>query len=145
VGKEWLDNESVKGTGSALYELSLAGLLLDPLSSDLPLLVEAKETGLSSTLDELIGLTDELVGEDPGGETHTRLNRWLKGLRRGIPETVSGPSIFLCHENSPLDLGNTNGGNGRLGETRDRDRGAGKPVGKQLFGIVFADSYGLLA
>jgi len=46
----------------------LAGALLDPLLCGIPVLVEEEKTALSTTLDELIGLCDELIGVHPLGK-----------------------------------------------------------------------------
>lgn len=73
---------------SSTYLDLLAGAVLDPLLALLPRLVEravysfvstrvlerdgaenAQEASLATALDELIGLDDELVGEDPVGKS----------------------------------------------------------------------------
>ena len=64
-----------------LYLLRLAGALLNPLLGLIPSLVESKETGLTTTLDELIRLCDELSGEDPARE----LSVGGDGIGLGIP------------------------------------------------------------
>ena len=69
--RERLDDESVEGSGRLLDGDRLTGSLLDPSASLLPALVQAKESGLSTSLDELVGLADELLGEDPLGEALT--------------------------------------------------------------------------
>lgn len=61
MGQERLDDERVQGTRDLFDLTRLAGKVLDPFTRDLVVLVEAEETGLSSSLDELIGLGDELV------------------------------------------------------------------------------------
>lgn len=61
MGQEWFEDEGVQGTGNLFHLTRLAGKVLDPFARDLVVLVEAKETGLSSSLDELIGLGDKLV------------------------------------------------------------------------------------
>jgi hypothetical protein len=60
VGAERLNDKGVESTGGRLDLLGLASLGFDPFSSLLPLFVQAEKSGLSSSLDELIGLTDEL-------------------------------------------------------------------------------------
>ena len=75
VRRERLDDEGVKGTSGGFDCHWLAGLGLDPSASLLPLLVEAKEARLSTSLDELIGLADELLGEDPFRESLTGADR----------------------------------------------------------------------
>ena len=66
---------------SRAHLLGLSCSLLDPLSGLLPVLVEREQPGLSATLDELIGLCDELGAEDPAGE----LGVGGDGVRRRIP------------------------------------------------------------
>ena len=66
----------------------LSSLLLDPLSRDLPVLVQAEESSLSSSLDELIGLSDELLSENPVGKTLSRLDGRNESVGCGIPEVV---------------------------------------------------------
>ena len=85
VGAEWLDDEGVEGTGGLLNCHGLAGALLDPSSGRLPCLVEAQETGLSSALDELVGLADKLGGEDPVGQASTGLDGGSENLGGRVP------------------------------------------------------------
>ena len=61
VGQERLEDERVERSRHLFDLARLAGTLLDPFSGDLVVLVDAQETGLSSSLDQLIGLGDELV------------------------------------------------------------------------------------
>jgi len=75
VRRERLDDEGVQGTGRLLDGDGLASSLLDPSASLLPALVQAQETSLSTSLNELVGLADELLGEDPLGETLARSDR----------------------------------------------------------------------
>jgi hypothetical protein len=63
VGQERLEDERVQGSRGLFDRARLARLFLDPVARDLVVLVEAEETGLASTLDELVGLGDELVCE----------------------------------------------------------------------------------
>lgn len=63
----------------------LSSLLLDPLPSNLVSLVEAQESSLSTSLDELIGLGNELFGEDPVGETVPRFNRRGESVGCRVP------------------------------------------------------------
>ena len=84
MGGEGLNDEGVEGTSGVLDLLGLAGALLDPGTSLFPSLVEAKETSLSSALDELVGLADELGAEDPLGETSTGLNGRLDRASSGV-------------------------------------------------------------
>jgi hypothetical protein len=71
MGQERLDDERVQGTGDLFDLTRLAGEVLDPFARDLVVLVKAEETGLSSSLDELIGLCDELVCGDVGSVSVT--------------------------------------------------------------------------
>jgi hypothetical protein len=59
--EERLEDERVECSRDLFNLTRLSGTLLDPFSGDLVVLVDAEETGLSSTLDQLIGLGDELV------------------------------------------------------------------------------------
>ena len=68
------------------YLDGLSCLLLDPLSCDLVVLVEAEESGLSSSLDQLIGLGDKLLSEHPLGETLSRLDGGEQGVGGRVPE-----------------------------------------------------------
>ena len=77
---ERLDDERVEGTGSTLDFLWLTSPSLDPRSSLFPFLVQTQESSLSSSLDELIGLTDELGAEYPFWETGSRSDRRDKGF-----------------------------------------------------------------
>jgi hypothetical protein len=63
VGQERLEDERVQGSRGLFDRARLARLFLDPVARDLVILVETEETGLASTLDELVGLGDELVCE----------------------------------------------------------------------------------
>lgn len=63
MGQERLEDERVQGSRGLFDRARLARLFLDPVARDLVVLVEAEETGLASTLDELVGLGDELVCE----------------------------------------------------------------------------------
>ena len=98
---------------------------MNPLLRLVPRLVESKETRLSATLDELIGLCDEFCGENPAGELSVGSDR----VRSGIPS----------------DLGHLRGrvdeGNGHLGGGVDR-RGALKPVREDELCVVFPDGWG---
>lgn len=82
---EGLNDEGVESTGGLLNGHGLAGPLLDPSASLFPALVEAQETSLSSSLDKLIGLADELGGEDPIGETLSGPNGRRELLGGRIP------------------------------------------------------------
>lgn len=82
---ERLNDEGVESTGGLLNGHGLASLLLDPSASLLPALVEAKETSFSTSLDKLIGLADELGGEDPVGETLSGLDGRRELLGGRIP------------------------------------------------------------
>jgi hypothetical protein len=74
VRRKRLEDESVQGT-SGRFDLDwLAGLGLDPSASLLPFLVEAKKSGFSTSLNELIGLADKLFGENPFWKSLTRLD-----------------------------------------------------------------------
>ena len=88
VRAERLNDECVEGTSGLLNLAWLSSPLLDPLAGSLPVLVEAQETGLASSLDQLIGFTNELGAEDPFRESGPRSNRRSESLGLGIP----GPS-----------------------------------------------------
>ena len=89
VRRERLDDESVEGS-SGRFDLDwLASLGLDPSASFLPFLVETKESGLSTSLDELIGLADELFAENPFWESLSGLNRGSELLGDRVPGQVS--------------------------------------------------------
>ena len=143
---ERLDDEGVEGTRGLLDSHGLASTFLDPSSGGLPLLVEAEETGLSSSLDELIGLTDELVGEDPVGKTVAGLDGRVESLSLGIPKNC-GRKAQRClnfektHLSSPLDLGDSDGVESRVAAGSDGDGGAVKVVRDELLGVVLADGY----
>jgi hypothetical protein len=85
VGREGLNDERVEGTSGLLNLNGLSSSLLDPSSGLLPTLVEAEKSGLSSSLDQLIRLSDELLGEDPFGETLAGLDRRREGVGLGVP------------------------------------------------------------
>jgi len=104
--------------------LGFACTLRDPGLRLIPGLVEGEEAGLAAALDELVGLCDELAGEDPGGELGIRGDR--AGLR--IPADLR-------------DLG------GRVREV-GLDYSVGcdgrcplEPVREEELGIVFADGW----
>jgi hypothetical protein len=60
VGNHRLNEELAQDTGNVLNGDLLGGAGLNPLPSLSPGLVEGEEAGLASTLDQLIGLSDEL-------------------------------------------------------------------------------------
>ena len=102
--------------------LGLACTLHDPLLGLVPGLVECKETSLASSLDELIGLCDELGVEDPSRE----LGVWGDGIGGRIPGDLRDLGRWvdeLC-----LD---------RRGWVDGRS--ALEPVGEEELGIVLAD------
>jgi hypothetical protein len=103
--------------------LRLAGALSDPWPGLLPCLVQSKETGLSTTLDELIGLCDELGVEDPARELAVRRDRTGGGVPRDL-----GDACRRVHK-VRLDHGTLVYGRCTL-----------EPVSEQEFGIVLADS-----
>ena len=79
----------------------LTGALLDPLLCSVPLLIEEKETALPTTLNELIGLCDELAGVHPLGKLGIGRNAAclqvpgdLGDLGGGINETRGDSSMF---------------------------------------------------
>jgi hypothetical protein len=90
VRGEGLNDEGVKGTGGLLDSDGLSSSLLDPSASGLPLLVEREQTSLSSSLDQLVGLSDELLGEDPVGETLTGSDGGSELLGDRVPGTLAG-------------------------------------------------------
>jgi hypothetical protein len=99
--------------------LRLAGTRLDPLLGLLPALVQAEETGLAAALDELIGLGDELGGENPAGQLRVgcdgvcrRVPGDLRNLGRGVDEVGGDRRVFVD------------------------GRGALEPVGQQQLGVV---------
>lgn len=69
VREERLDDERVEGSSDLLDLDGFTGSRCDPVSSDFVLLVEAEQSSLSSSLDQLIGLTNKLVSENPVGKT----------------------------------------------------------------------------
>jgi hypothetical protein len=85
VRTERLNNEGVEGTSGRLDSLGLSSTGLDPRTSLLPLLVQTQESSLSSSLDELIGLSDELRVEDPFWETSS----WSNGRRKSLGRVVA--------------------------------------------------------
>lgn len=94
VGREWLDDKGVEGTGGLFDRDGLARTRLDPGSSLLPLLVEAQETGLSSSLDQLIRLSDELRVEDPFGQTGSGLDLRDERLARWVAAPLVSHSLM---------------------------------------------------
>jgi hypothetical protein len=85
VRTERLNNEGVEGTSGRLDSLGLSCAGLDPRTSLLPLLVQTQESSLSSSLDKLIGLSDELRVEDPFWETSS----WSNGRRKSLGRVVA--------------------------------------------------------
>ena len=107
---------------SRAHLLGLSCSLLDPLSGLLPVLVEREQPGLSTTLDELIGLSDELRREHPARD----LGVGSDGVGRRVP----------------CDLRDLGGGEDEFGLDLCRrvDRGRTlEPVGEDEFRVVFAD------
>lgn len=89
VGNERLDEELSQNTADVLNLLRLAGALSDPGLGLGPGLVEGEQTALASSLDELIGLRDELGAglEKPGvGD----LGLVQDGLDAGVLGEVQG-------------------------------------------------------
>jgi hypothetical protein len=127
VGEEGLDDEGLESTSGGLDLDGLAGALGDPVAGGLPVLANGEEAGLAAALNELVGLADELgLVEDELGEAGSGLDRGLERRRLVIP----------------LDLGDADGGRGRLGDGGDGGGGASKPVVDQTLGVVLADSWG---
>lgn len=60
VRHEWLDQELSQNTDNSLHLLRLASSRSNPGLRLWPCLVQGKETALASSLDELIGLRNEL-------------------------------------------------------------------------------------
>ena len=118
-GRRWRDSKH----GATAYLLGLACSLSDPGLGFIPGLVKAKEAGLTATLNELVGLRNELSGEDPAWE----LCIGGDGVGSGIPG----------------DLGDLGGGEGK-GSREGCGRIDGgcplKPVGQKQLGIVLANS-----
>lgn len=85
VRSERLNDEGVESTGGLLNGHRLACTPLDPFASDLPILVEAEEASLSSSLNQLIGFADKFGREDPFGKTLTGLNGRGEGVGRRVP------------------------------------------------------------
>lgn len=72
--RERFNDERVQSSGGLLNSDGLSSLPFNPSSSLFPTLVETQETGLSSSFDQLIWLSDEFVSEDPFGETLSGLD-----------------------------------------------------------------------
>lgn len=92
VREEGLDDEGVERSSRLLHLNGLASSGRNPLLDLLPALVEAEQAGLSSSLDELVGLRDELLGEDPVGETGSRGDGRSEGVGSGVPENAGSDS-----------------------------------------------------
>jgi hypothetical protein len=139
MGAERLNDEGVECTGGRLDLLGFTSLGLDPLASLFPLFVQAEKSGLSSSLDELIGLTDELGAEDPFGKTSSGSDRGNEGLGR----VVAGGQLTVRSQSrsSQFDLSDLDGCGGRLGFGGDGSRRACEPVVDELLGVVFTDSW----
>ncbi len=107
------------------YLLGFSSALGDPWLGLVPGLVQGEESGLSATLDELVGLCNELGVEDPARELGVRGD----GVGRCVPGDLGdldGGVLELC-----LDLGV-----GRDG------RRALEPVGEEELCVVLADGCG---
>lgn len=103
--------------------LLLASSFLDPLLAAFrPRLVDTEQASLSSTLDELVRLDDELIGEDPARKLVVRGNR--VGFR--VPSDLSN----LCVREDET--------RGRLNVAGHR-RGSWEPVADDSFAVVFKD------
>jgi hypothetical protein len=108
--------------GTRPYFLWFSSPLRDPGLRLVPRLVESEQTGLSPTLDELVGLCYEFGGEDPRRE----LSVGSDGVRRGVPCDLSD---FGCGvDKVSFDLG-----------MRSDGRGALEPVSEEELGVVFTD------
>lgn len=95
--------------GTRTYLDLLTSALLDPLLCGVPFLVEEEKTALSTTLDELIGLCDELGGVHPLRKLGVGRNAVcpqipgdLGDLGRGIDETRGDGSMF-CYRGGTLE------------------------------------------
>lgn len=103
-----------------------SGPVEDPLFCALPVLVEREEAGLTTTLDELIWLSDELGRLHPCGE---------------VVVGRDGAGMWI-----PLDLGDLGRGKDERGVFRGskvwmRGGSAFEPVGQQELGVVLTDGY----
>ena len=114
--------EGERQNGRRAHLLRLACALLNPLLRLVPRLVESKETGLSSTFDELIGLRHEFCREDPTRELSVGGDR----VRSGIPRDLG-------------DLGRREDERGHHLGGRVDGGGALKPVRKDELCVVFSD------
>ena len=102
--------------------LRLSCPLLDPLLCLVPCLVESEQTGLSTTLDELVRLSDELGVEHPAGELGIGGDRVRLGVPGDLGDFYGGVLEF------GLDLGMGSDGGCAL-----------EPVGEEQLGVVLAD------
>jgi hypothetical protein len=109
--------------------LRLTRPLGDPLLGLLPILIEREQASLATTLDELIGLGDELARVDPRGQGGVG---WAEGV-------VGGGRI-------PGYLGDFGGwvdeGRFELWGGRVHFRSAREPVSEEEFGVELPDSFG---
>lgn len=102
--------------------LGLSGTFSDPLPGFRPGLIESQKTSLSTTLDELVRLCDELCVVNPGGDLAIRGDSI--GLR--IPGDLSHSSSRVLEVG--LDL-----------RVRRNCRCTLEPIREQELGVVFAD------
>ena len=104
------------------YLLRLAGALRNPFLRLFPGLVERKQTGLATPLDQLVWLCNELGVEDPARELGVRCD----GVGLGVPGDLCNPRCrideFRLH-----------------GRRRVDGRGTLEPVGEQKLRVVLAD------
>lgn len=114
-------------------------MLLNPSTSISPVGVQQQKTRLSTTLDQLIWLGDELVGQQPGvGNLE---------LVEGRTDMLFELGLVLQKRRVDRDVGQTGRGLDELGSCCGFGGGRGdgdavEPVGKQQLSVVFANSFG---
>ena len=97
VRQKGLDDERVEGSRGLFDRDGFASAFLYPIARDLVVLVEAEETGLASTLDELVGLGDELVC----GGRQRRCDQPCGSEVRARETCAGGDSPVKTHSGNP--------------------------------------------
>jgi hypothetical protein len=130
VGNHRLDEELAQNTGNVLNLNLLGGAGLNPLPSLSPGLVEGEEAGLASTLDQLIGLSDELGAgdEEPRVGDLSLVEDILDGLVFGEVEGGETRRGVVC--------------GGRRERSRLNDRSAGEVVVEDGLAVGLEDRFG---
>lgn len=130
MGNHRLDEELAQDTGNVLNLNLLGGAGLNPLAGLSPGLVEGEEAGLASTLDQLIGLSDELGAgdEEPRVGDLGLVEDILDGLVFGEVEGGETRRSVVC------------GGGRERG--RLNDRGAGEVVVEDGLAVGLEDRFG---